>query len=167
MLVAELFAVALRILRRHDQTIALLRREQHFLDVASFHRGQYLLDADPENVHRVPARFAIARFRRTHDELRMLNTGKDYWQFYDIEKVAQRIRHLEKTRSPDDALVWERIPDDAIPQLYNRVKELRRADNRERDLNDAYRAADTTLSREAWEVEFLKGSSMRIAPQPI
>jgi hypothetical protein len=165
-LVAELFAVALRILRRHDQTIALLLREQHFLDVASYHRGLYLLDADPENVHRVPARFAIARFRRTHDELRMLNAGKDYWQFYDIEKVAQRIHQLEKARSPDDALVWERIPDDAIPKLYERVKELRRADDFKRDLDDAYRASDTTLSREAWEVEFHKGKSMRIEPQP-
>ena len=167
MLVAELFAMARRFLQRYDQIIALLNREQSLLDSVSYHRQQYLLRDDPNDIHGLLARFAIARFRRAHDELRMIDGGKDYWQLYDIEKVAQRIRQLERTRSPDDALVWERIPDDAIPKLYEQVKELRRADDRERDLNDAYRAADTTLSREAWEVEFLKGSSMRIAPQPI
>lgn len=166
MLVAELFAVALRILRRYDQIIALLNREQSLLDSVFYHRQQYLLRDDPNDVHGLLARFAIARFHRAHDELRMIDGGKDYWQLYDIEKVAQRIRQLERARSPDDALVWERIPNGAIPKLYERVQELRRADDFKRDLDDAYRAADTTLSREAWEVEFHKGKSMRIEPQP-
>jgi hypothetical protein len=152
LLVAYLFASARRLLQRDRQTIALLRQEQHHLDAVSYHRSQYLRDWAPQGSHFVLARFESARFRRTRDELSMLQSGKDYWQLHDIEKTARLMRQLEKDRSPELALMWERIPTDAIVALHKRMTELRREEELERDRADS--AATERLTRGvAWWME--------------
>jgi hypothetical protein len=152
--IIQLYQAARRFLQRYDQVNALIQRERSCLESVAFHRAQYLLDANPENVHLVPTRFAIARFRRAHDELRMFDSGKDYWQLYDIDKMARRIRELDKKRSPDVALIWERIPSEAIPALYKRVTELRWAE--ERAAEKAWCDAHPRRSRQEELADFVR-----------
>jgi hypothetical protein len=96
----------------------------------------------------------------------MLLTGKAYWQLHDIDDAARRMFALQKCQaiSPD----WARIPDSAIPQLLQRMTELRRADERRRDqaniaaLDAAYAAAAEAAKRGDGSVLFFGAP---LAPQ--
>lgn len=154
MLVVSLFASAGRFLQHRRQMNALLREEQRHLGAVDYHGYQERLDGSQQGPHFWCARAELARLRRTCDEQRMLQTGKRYWELYDIDKMAQYMRALEKDGSVELAYAWERIPTFAIPQLYQRMTELRRAEERTRD--EAYLATTSGLTREEGLIGFVR-----------
>jgi hypothetical protein len=168
LLVARLFASARRFLQRDFQLHALLREGRQRLGAVYYHRYQDRLDGSPQSPHLLLGRFELARLHRTRDQQRMLQTGKGYWQLHDIEEMARHMRGLERDKSPELSLMWERIPSSAIPQLNQRMTELRRAEERARDadsiaaLDTAYAAAADALDRGDTSVLFFGAP---LAPQ--
>ena len=131
---------AKNLLERQRRLAALSRLEQHLLAEAEFH-------ADLEHhyglgINHTEARFNLAGFRRACDEQRMLTTGKTFWQLYDIDKWAVHWRNLERARSAELAYFMARIPDSALAPLVKRVTELRREEQRAREV--AYLPAPPT-----------------------
>ena len=160
MLVVSLFASAGRFLQRRRQLNALLSEERRHLDAVDYHGYQEWLAGSQQAPHFWRTRTALARLRRTRDEQRMLKTGKKYWGLYDIDKAARYMRGLEKDGSVELSHAWESIPTSAIPQLHQRMTELRHAEERARD--GAYLAATSVLSREKLLAELGRALSVSI-----
>jgi hypothetical protein len=152
--VVSLFVSAGRFLQRRRQLNALRSEERGHLDAVRYHGYQEWLTGSQQGPHFWCTRTELARLRRTRDEQRMLKTGRTYWELYDIDKSARYMRGLEKDGSIELAYVWESIPTSAIPQLLQRMTELRRAEERARD--EAYLAAASRLNREQVQVGFVQ-----------
>jgi len=146
-LIVSFLTWAQQMLRRQRQYDALAREALRRFHNVYYHRFQDRISGSSESPHYLLGRFELARLHRTRDEQHILQTGKNYWQLHDLETTAHRMRDLEKARSPELPLMWERIPTSAIPKLYERMTELRRAEERTRDqaniaaLDAAYAAA--------------------------
>jgi hypothetical protein len=145
--IVSLFISASRNVQRQ---IALLREEQRLMDAVAFHRCQERLTGSEHGPHYVLAHYELARLRRTHEERSVIRTGMPYWELHDLEQTARLVCDLERENSPKVGLVWERIPTDAIPRLYERVKALQHAEMVSRDRAEAARVETLTHGRPWW-----------------
>lgn len=134
MIIVSLFNLAKRVIERRRRLVELRRREQRHVAAIDFHAFQDDFDGRQQGPHYWRGRAEGAWMRRVCDEQRMLETGKGFWELYDIEDWARRMRTMERDRAIELVYMWERLPDSAIMPVHQRMIELRREEERiERD----------------------------------
>ena len=154
MLIASLFYSAKHFIQRRREFAALERKERYHLAAMTYHVRQRERGIDDQQYHERLARFRLASLRAVCDEQRMLETGQGFWQLYDLDSWAAQARDFQREGSSQFSDLFHRVPIAARSALYERVRELRWAE--ERASAEAYCSSLPKLTREEALADFVK-----------